>query len=149
MKNSAETVSLITNQRFVAHLTISMKLFLFVVFSLSLLKAYAWDSAAVQASCGDEDIPSGSSYFNNLQYVFADIEKNTCLTKGYTYKTQHSGGGNTAYALGSCTSSLRAGVCSDCLKFLADNIWQYCGSAIVAILDMPNNCNLRFQDTSF
>ncbi|KAJ7542308.1 hypothetical protein O6H91_10G100600 [Diphasiastrum complanatum] len=147
--NSLEAILLIKHQRSVAHSAMNNKFLLFAIFSMLLLNAYAWDSAEVQANCAVEDIPPGSSYFQNLQHVFADIERKTCLTKDYMYKTQHSEGGTIAYGLGSCTISLAARVCSSCLKFLVNNLWRFCGSPLIGILNMPNDCSVQFQDTDF
>ncbi len=103
----------------------------------------------VSSACNTQKIPKGNPFFNNLGALLADLKQNTAFS-GYDYKASRagSGGAPTAYGQGICNQSISEPDCTACLSNLVSRIWDICGNAIGARVQLTD-CFIRYEQYSF
>ena len=100
----------------------------------------------VSSACNTQKIPSGSSFYSTLGSLLVDLEGNTAFS-GYDYKASSSGS-PTAYGRGVCNQGISQSDCTTCLKNLGGRIWNICGNAIGARVQLTD-CFIRYEQYSF
>jgi len=100
----------------------------------------------VSSACNGQKIPSGSSFYSTLGSLLVDLEGNTAFS-GYDYKASRAGS-PTAYGRGVCKQGISQSDCTACLKNLGGRIWNICGYAIGARVQL-GDCFIRYEQYSF
>jgi len=100
----------------------------------------------VSSACNTQKIPSGSSFYSTLGSLLVDLEGNTAFS-GYDYKASQAGS-PTAYGRGVCNQGISQSDCTACLKNLGGRIWNICGNAIGARVQLTD-CFIEYEQYSF